>query len=62
MPQVRLLLADWAATPPVALSGQALRLAAKYVLTISINRSIEVPGTTDRSTGLCMRLLGGLAW
>ncbi|CAK0743843.1 hypothetical protein CVIRNUC_001501 [Coccomyxa viridis] len=60
--QVRLLLADWTATPPVALSGQALRLAAKYVLTISIRRSIEVPGTTDRSTGLCIRLLGGLAW
>ena len=60
--QVRVLLTRWAAALSLALNGQTLRLAAKYAVTITVQRSCAAPGTTQNGIGLYIRLLGGLLW
>ncbi|CAL5219319.1 g1128 [Coccomyxa viridis] len=60
--QVRALLTRWTAALSLAFNGQTLRLAAKYAVTVSVQRSCAAPGTTDNDMGLYIRLLGGLLW
>lgn len=61
-PQARMLLGRWSAALALALNGQALRLAAKYVITVNVKQSCEIPGTTDKGPGVYIRLFGGLLW
>lgn len=59
---MKALLAGWTAARALVLNGQTLRLAAKYALTVSVQRNCDIPGTTDKGVGLYVRLLGGLLW
>ena len=62
LPQVRARLTRWTAALSLAFNGQTLRLAAKYAMTVSVQRSCAAPGTTNNGMGLYIRLLGGLLW